>query len=192
MDQTDARLLSLLQGRNEQALTELQSSCGRSAYSLAAGILHDGQDAEECVNEALLQLWNHIPPACPDSVRAYFLRTVRNLCFNRARDMAAQKRAGEVDAGVPADELAAMMPDLGEEDRRSGAAEALRAHLSDFLRSEDETDRALFMGRYWHACPVGELAAEWGMSRFAVSRRLKATRERLRAYLCERGYRYDE
>lgn len=192
MNRIDERLLSLFEARSEEALSELQKSCGRTAHSLAAGILHNEQDAEECVNDGLLHLWNRIPPACPDSVRAYFLRTVRNLCFNRARDKTAGKRNGEVDAGIPADELAALMPDMSEEDWRSGEAEALRGHLSDFLRSEDETDRALFMGRYWHGCPVNVLAQEQGLSRFAVSRRLKAVKERLRAYLCERGYRYDE
>lgn len=192
MSEVDERLLTLFGQRDEAALSELQNTCGHTAVRIACDILHDRQDAEECLNDALLRLWNSIPPACPTSVRAYFLRTVRNLSLNRYSARLAEKRDGNADLGVALEELADCLPDLAEEDRRSGADEALRNCLIEFLRTEDETSRALFMGRYWNEMPVEALAEAWGLSRFAVSRRLRGTRERLSRYLCERGYKYDE
>ena len=44
------------------------------------------------------------------------------------------------------------------------------------------------MGRYWYAHPVNRLAEAHGMTPNAVSKQLARTRERLRAYLAERGY----
>ena len=55
-------------------------------------------------------------------------------------------------------------------------------------RTAGETDRILFVGRYWFACPVEELARRTGLTRRAVHMRIFRTRERLRAYLTERGY----
>ena len=65
---------------------------------------------------------------------------------------------------------------------------ALAEELAAFLKTEGETDRALFVGRYWFACSVEELARRTGMTNRAVHMRIFRTRERLRAYLTERGY----
>jgi DNA-directed RNA polymerase specialized sigma24 family protein len=67
-------------------------------------------------------------------------------------------------------------------------ADRLADLLSDFLESQDELDRKLFMGRYWHAVPVKDLAGEYGLTPNAVSLRLGRIRERLRAFLEEGGY----
>ena len=61
--------------------------------------------------------------------------------------------------------------------------------LTVFLEGQGETDRVLFMGRYWYACSVSDLAKRMGMTQNAVSLRLYKTREKLRTYLEERGYR---
>jgi DNA-directed RNA polymerase specialized sigma24 family protein len=45
------------------------------------------------------------------------------------------------------------------------------------------------MGRYWFSYPVEELAAAVKLAPKTVYKRLSKTRERLRAYLAERGYR---
>jgi DNA-directed RNA polymerase specialized sigma24 family protein len=67
-------------------------------------------------------------------------------------------------------------------------ADRLAGLLSDFLESQDELDRKLFMGRYWHAVPVKDLAGEYGLTPNSVSLRLGRIRERLRAFLEEGGY----
>ncbi len=188
MPTSDDTLLYLLQTRDESALSTLQSTCGRAAAALSRDILHSDEDAEECANDGLLRVWNTIPPACPSSVRAYYLRVVRNLSLDRLKARMTQKRDGTVDLGVALEELADCLPDLSEGENET----ALRELLTDFLRGEEPLDRALFIGRYWYATPVSTLAAERGLSRFAVSRRLKAVRERLRTCLCKRGYRYNE
>ena len=66
--------------------------------------------------------------------------------------------------------------------------EALSGHISDFLDAQEKIDRLIFMGRYFHAMPVKVLAGKLGMTPNSVSARLYRIRERLRAYLQERGY----
>ena len=69
------------------------------------------------------------------------------------------------------------------------AEEELKHLLSDFLRSLPENERNLFMGRYWHAVSVNDLAKHYALTPNAVTKRLIRTREKLRVYLTERGYR---
>ena len=66
--------------------------------------------------------------------------------------------------------------------------EELSRHISDFLETQEKTDRLIFMGRYFHAVAVKDLAKRTGMTPNHVSTRLYRLRERLRAYLLERGY----
>ena len=81
-------------------------------------------------------------------------------------------------------ELSSCIPTEAEQ----AEAVALSELLDRFLRTEEEIDRRLFLGRYWHGAAVKDLAAGSGLSPNAVTKRLTKTRERLRAYLTERGY----
>ena len=67
-------------------------------------------------------------------------------------------------------------------------ADELLGHIKAFLTEADETDRKLFVGRYFHAYGVGRMAEAYGLTPNAVSVRLYKTREKLRDYLRERGY----
>ena len=60
--------------------------------------------------------------------------------------------------------------------------------LNGFVSSLDETDRKLFVGRYFHSYTPRELADAYGMKENALNQRLYRIRERLRRYLAERGY----
>ena len=69
-----------------------------------------------------------------------------------------------------------------------GDAEAILQQIKAFLAEADDTDRKLFVGRYFHAYEVGRMAEAMGLSPNAASLRLHKTREKLRVYLQERGY----
>ena len=66
---------------------------------------------------------------------------------------------------------------------------ALGEELREFVDGLEETDRKLFVGRYWYGYPVHRLAEAYGMTPNAVSLRLHRVRLNLRAHLEERGYR---
>lgn len=62
---TDEQILALLNRRDEAAVKEIERAYGRYLHAIARNILHNAQDAEECVNDALLRAWNAIPPHNP-------------------------------------------------------------------------------------------------------------------------------
>ncbi len=176
----DEDILDLYFARDERAITETQERYGRACLKVAMGILRSHPDAEECVNDTYLKTWHSIPPERPHSLGAFVCRIVRNLSINRLRDLTASRR--NRDLTVSLEELSACLPAPEE------AGSDLPRLISDFLRREEELSRQLFMGRYWYGQSVRELADEWDIPAKTVSQKLFRTRERLRAYLNERGY----
>ncbi|MBR5124188.1 MAG: RNA polymerase subunit sigma, partial [Clostridia bacterium] len=81
------------------------------------------------------------------------------------------------------DELEACIPAAMEDSRE------LADLFNAFLGELNETDRVLFMGRYWYSYTMDDLADSMKLTKKAVYMRLHKTRERLRAFLAERGYR---
>ena len=176
----DQDIIDLYFARNEQAIAETDKSYGKVCMQVSMNILDSRPDAEECVSATYLKPWNAIPPTRPQSLCAFVCRIARNLSLSRLRDLRRQKRNQELTLSL--DELEACIPaveDAGE----------LSTLLNDFLEGLDETNRVLFMGRYWYSYAIDDLAAQMGLTDKAVYMRLHKTREKLRAYLAERGYR---
>ncbi|MBQ3507282.1 MAG: sigma-70 family RNA polymerase sigma factor [Clostridia bacterium] len=177
---TDAAIIELYFARDEEAIKKTDEKYGKLCMQTSMNILNSRPDAEECVSDTYLKTWNSIPPTRPASLCTFILRIIRNLSLNRLRDMKAARR--NRDLTVSLEELEDCIPMPDEQ------SPALAALLEDFLLRQDATDRALFMGRYWYACSVSDLAKRTGMTANAVSIRLHKTRGKLRAYLEERGY----
>ena len=177
----DASIIDLYWQRSEQAVYLTHQRYGGLCTRVAQNILGNPADAEECVNDTYLKVWQSIPPARPASLQAFLLRITRNLALDRLRARRRQKR----DEGftVMLSELGDCIPAPEETD-----ATELLGHIKAFLADIDETDRKLFAGRYFHAYEVGRMAEAYGLTPNAVSLRLRKTREKLKAYLTERGY----
>ena len=177
---SDTAIVELYFARDEQAIAETDAKYGKVCMQVSMNIVESRPDAEECVNDGYLKTWHAIPPARPNSLCAFVCRIVRNLSLNRLRELKAAKRGRDVTLSL--EELEECIPlDLSHADK-------LATLLSDFMETQEELDRKLFMGRYWHAIPVKELARQWDMTPNAVSLRLLRTRERLRTFLAEGGY----
>lgn len=88
----DNEIIDLFFGRSEQALAAVRDKYGRLCSKIAYNILHNFEDAEECVNDVYLKLWNKIPPEHPTSLAAYICRVVRNISLNKFTYNNAQKR----------------------------------------------------------------------------------------------------
>ena len=176
----DQEIIALYFARNEQAIAETDKSYGKACMQVSMNILDSRPDAEECVNDTYLKTWNSIPPTKPNSLCAFVCRIARNLSLNRLRDLRRDRRNRELT--VSFEELEDCIP-VDESD-----AEILPELLAEFLRGLDETERKLFVGRYFHSYSPRELADAYGMKENALNQRLFRIRERLRKHLAERGY----
>ncbi len=75
----DGEIIKLFFERSEQAIRELETKYGHACFKLSFNILGDRQDAEECINDAYLGVWNAIPPTKPDPLLTFVLKIVRNI-----------------------------------------------------------------------------------------------------------------
>ena len=178
---TDSDILRLYFARDEKAITETREKYGRYCMTIARDILGSEQDAEECVSDVYLKVWNSIPPDEPSSLKAYIAVLTRRLCINRYHSQRAARRNRELE--VAFEELEACIPAPEE------AADELPELLNEFLAGLKETDRRLFVRRYWYAMMPTELAKREGMTVNAVTVKLYKTRNKLRKFLEERGYK---
>ena len=181
----DHELVVLFLERSEQAITELMNRYGNSARRIAANILKDPLDAEECISEACLQMWKNIPPAQPEHIGAYFCAVTRNVCLARYHANISQKRNSHYDTAL--EELGDTIPSLSDVETEADANQ-LTGHLNCFLAQLDEHSRYLFVRRYWYGDSVTDIAAQTGISPHAVSVRLYRIRHKLQKYLQKEGF----
>jgi len=133
----DAEIISLFEARNEQAVSESEKQYGALCRSVARDITGSDEDAEECLNDAMLAAWNAIPPAKPQNFRAYLLRLVRNAAHDRYRAAHAEKRSVSNIAGS-IDELAEIIPDRGDVVSEIERREMINA-INEFLKELPQT-----------------------------------------------------
>ena len=178
----EQRLLKRLLGRDESALNEVSDRFGKMLYSLAYRITGSASDAEECLNDALLDLWQKPPTDSNTTLSAYVSTLVRRRAIDRVRFNTANRRGGG-DYICALDELEQCLSDPdGEAD---GDSMAIRDALQAFLDSLDQENRAIFLLRYYAAYSNAEIAKQRGLGERAVEMRLNRMRKRLRHVLAE-------
>ncbi len=178
----DNEILDLFHARSEAAIPALQEKYGPWCAAIAGRLLSDPRDAEECVSDCFLAVWNAIPPARPEHFKGWLGAVVRNRAItigksNGRRPPTVDESALELAACLPAEDC------FG----RLEAAELGRA-ISDFLRDEKPEARMAFLLRYWHVHRVDETAARLGWSVSKTKAVLLRTRNRLWNYLKKEGY----
>lgn len=88
----DINIVELYLRRSEQAISETSNKYGNLCHGISYNILHNEQDAEECVNDTWLRAWNSIPPNRPSRLSIFLGRITRNLSLDRYRNYSAEKR----------------------------------------------------------------------------------------------------
>ena len=181
----DSYIIDQFFDRSENAIRELDGKYGKLCQKLAFNILNNTSDAEECVNDAYLGIWNSIPPNRPDSLSAYLCGIVRNLCLKRYRYNTAEKRNSTFDVAVS--ELEGCLASAENVEKQVEAKE-LTGLIETFMDRQKPVDRVIFMRRYYFSDSYADIAVQTGITEKNVSVRLNRTRGRLREFLKEQGY----
>ena len=177
----DAEILQLFAARSERAIAETEQKYGRECKRLAARILGSDEDAEECFNDALMRIWDTIPPQKPDSLAAYLHVITRNLALNQRKQNSRLRRGG---GEVPAvlDELADCIPAADSVETAYDERSFLR-RLERFLDTLQPDARRIFVRRYWYMNSCREIAEMYCLSESKVRVSLTRTRRKLKAFL---------
>ena len=179
---SEQTLLDRLILRDETALTEVSDRWGRMLYGLAYRITGSASDAEECLNDALLDLWQKPPTDSATTLLPYFSALVRRRAVDRVRFNTAHCRGGG-EYACALDELDQCLAD--PDGQTADDSIAIRDALQIFLDGLDSENRAIFLLRYYAAYSNAEIAAQRGLGERAVEMRLNRMRKRLRRILEE-------
>ncbi len=180
---TDSRLIELFFARDERAIAETDRKYGKMLFGVAYNILRDRSDAQECQNDAYLGAWNAIPPARPQSLRAFLAQIIRRLSINRYRERSAQKRIPTA-LTVSCEELfSALNGELSLSE--DVACIELGRLIDEYVNGLSERERFLFIGRFYMSESVKSLAVQLSVSARSVYRELDNIKQSLKRYLEE-------
>jgi len=180
---TDQELMDLFFARSEEALPALQAQYGPYCRAVAAQLLADRRDVDECLNDVWLSVWRAIPPARPERFKGWLAAIARNRALAMGRENG--RRPPTVDGAAL--ELASCLPP-GFDPAGEAESRALGQAVSHFLYTQPRETRAAFLRRYWYADTVEDTARRLGWSVSKTKSTLFRTRNRLRRQLQKEGF----
>lgn len=180
----DNRIIELFFQRSEKAIVELSTKYGAISMGIAYNILGNFEDAEECVNDSYLGVWNAVPPKEPNPLLAFLLRIVRNISINRCTYNSRQKRKNQYYECI--DELDYCIASNETVESQLEATE-LTKNIEEFLDTLNKTNRLIFIRRYWYVDSYESISKLTGMRENSIRTRLSRIRKELKKYLQERG-----
>ncbi|MBE6606993.1 MAG: sigma-70 family RNA polymerase sigma factor [Ruminococcaceae bacterium] len=182
----DARIVELYFARNESAILETEAKYGNYCLTVARNILLSEEDSKECLNDALMRVWNSIPPTRPNSLKAFIAKITRNLAFNRYRENTSKKRGGS-ETEIVLSELEECVPHRENTESEYSVRELGRT-INKFLYTLSERDCDIFLKRYFYVVSISELAKEYGIKENQIRTILSRTKQKLKLYLEEENF----
>lgn len=181
----DSSIVELYWTRSEKALAETASKYGKYCYAIAFNILFNPEDAEESVNDTYLGAWNSMPPHRPSILSTFLGKITRRLSLKKWRDKNADKRGGG-QVSLVLDELEDCIPSGHGVEQELQMAELEKA-ISAFVKTLPDTERWVFICRYWYLDPIPAISKQFGFSRSKVKSMLHRTRGKLMYHLKKEG-----
>ena len=139
----DAEIVEMLWQRSDEGLPWVERKYKHLCYRIAMNLLGQHEDAEECVNDVYLAVWDTIPPNRPDSLMAYVGKVTRNIAVNCLRkreafltSLSAEDRAIMLRRYYDGDPIEEIAGDMG---LRAGTVRVRLHRLRDRLREHLES-----------------------------------------------------
>lgn len=176
---SDEQIIELYWQRNERAISETDVKYGQFLYRIAYNILYDKLDCEECQNDTYLDIWNAIPPEKPNVFPAFITQIMRRTAIDRYKQKTSKKR-------VPS-ELTLSLDELDAEAVHYDNTEELGRIISDYLRTLSDKQQFMFIGRFYIADSVQDIANDLGVTASAVYKELGKIKDGLKMYLERNG-----
>jgi len=181
----DTAIIELYLKRSEQAIVETDTKYGGYCFSIAYNILANREDSEESVSDTYMTAWNTIPPRRPSFLNAFMGKVTRHLSIDRWRKQNAKKRGGG--------EIILALEELENcVDAHNTEADFERKELTrllnQFLSGLSETERNIFLCRYWYLDSIQAISEYSGFTQSKVASMLHRIRGKLRKRLTEEGF----
>jgi len=182
----DEAIVSLYWQRSESAIRETEVKYDRYLTKIAYNILSDREDSRESVNDTYLAAWNSIPPHRPGVLSTYLGKITRRISIDRFRRRTRQKRGGS-EYEISLSELGDCVSG-GNTTEEAVNVKLLADAIGIWLRLQTETNRNVFLCRYYYLDPVKEVATNCGMTESKCKTVLFRLRQSFKEYLEKEGF----
>ena len=181
----DRDIIALYWERNQEAIAETEKKYGRYCYSIAYNILYNAEDAEESVNDTLMNAWNSMPPHMPSILSAFLGKITRYVSLKKWRYARTQKRGGG-EIALAYEELSDCIPS-GKSVEEVLQEKELAEIIDCFLDELPAAERHIFICRYWYFDDISTISKQFGFSSSKVKSILFRIRKKLLSRLNEEG-----
>ena len=182
----DQSIVALYWDRSEQAIAETDRKYGAYCYSIAYHALANSEDAEESVSDTYMAAWNQLPPHRPSILATFLGKITRRISINRWKAKNTAKRGGG--------QITLTLEELDDcVDGKQNIERAYESHelvwaFNRFLETLPETERDVFLRRYWFFDSIADIAESFGFAQSKVTSMLYRTRGKLRKQLEKEGF----
>lgn len=185
----DEEIVELLYVHEEGSLEKVSDKYGNMLYNLSNGILYNEQDAEECVNDTYMKVWDTIPPYKPTFFKSFICKLVRQISIDKYRENKAKKRGKNLN--VPLLELDYEIIDnrLVENEIE---AKAVNECINEYIKGLTVENQTLFVRRYFLSESVRELSKRFNINENLITVKLFRMRKGLIKYLEMEGYEIEK
>lgn len=181
----DNAIMDLYWARSEKAISETAARYGSYCYAIAYNILSNREDSEESVNDTYLAAWNTMPPRRPSLLGAFLGKLTRYISLDRWKQRSRLKRGGG-EVPLCLDELEDCVSGRESTEDAVIRKETI-ASVNRFLDSLSETERRMFLCRYWYLDSVDAIADRFGFSQSKTASILHRIRGKLNKQLEKEG-----
>lgn len=176
----EQEIVALLRERDPRGAEALMAHYSALMRYIISPILTNRQDAEECLSEAVMRVWEKIDQYDParGSWRAWLTALTRNAALNQARR----------NRGLAAmEELSPALPSAEPSPEEAVVRLERKERVTKALECLSDRERLIFYRKYYYLQPTAQIASELGMTERAVEGRLYRLKKELRRMLGGEG-----
>ena len=180
----DEMIIGLFSAKDERAISETRKKYGKLLFAVSNNILRCEEDAEECVDDVYIALWNNLPTKKPDNFKAYITTVARNTAFSMLDYKTASKR--NADMTVLLSEAEELIPSDETVDSEILRQTVIKT-INSFLEKQPAMKRKVFIRRYFFADSVKSISERFGIKENNVKSILFRMRAGLKKCLQKEG-----
>ena len=182
----DEEIIELYLKKDEKAIAATKEKYYNYLYKIAYQILGNHEDAEECLDDTFLSVWDFETFKRESSLMALLIKITRRTCIDVLRKRNSQKRIPS-ECMISIDELADSISGGYSPDKVYDSKMLNRA-IGKFVSTLPRDQRNLFIGRYYYYDPLKDIAEYNGITESKAKSMLFRIRKKLRKYLAKEGF----
>lgn len=175
---SDKLIIKLYTDDPDRAIEYTEKKYGKLCQKLISNYLKI-EDAEECYNDFLLNMWKTIPKHPPDNLKAFSCKVARNHAIKKLEYNHSIKRNCPK---TSFDELCDYISDVGNAEKEFDG-KYLREQINTFLLELPEIDRIVFIKRFFFGETVKMISKDVDIPSLKISNMLFKIKKKLHSFL---------